>query len=778
MISRKTERPTIGIMLGDVESYYTIELFKGFYSCAREEEVNVVFMAGPQIPQYCSDILNYNMDGNYNYQFDSIYDYVDFMKLDALIVATGSISYYHHDYDRERFLKKHAKVPYLLMQDVSEEDKYLITDNYAGMRACIEHLAKDHGYKKICFLGGPKVNQEAKERLAAYRDVMAECGYEVTDTMIQHGNYTELVEDLVTLLLDENPGVEAIACANDNMAKACYNVCNQRNLVVGKDIAITGFDDVDMAKKVDPPLTSVSQRSFQFSYTVLKKAIALCKGEEITSGRVQPFLVKRSSCGCCAGSNMRDSGVTAEKLDRYIKKNIQKASAVLLEPLPYEKDKRRFAGMIEDYFNYVKQAVLEENKENFNIDFLFNILEEFLNYPHITDISLAMHFTEPVQVLAARTKNVAAKEQLAYIASATSQFMYTSINRKMEEDMISMNRKAWFVPSFTRDLNHRGLRDDLRAVTRPVMERLRSMNVKSCYICLFDEPVIYEENLAFKIPKEMYLSAYYNADGMVCYAKAESPRVTAENGVSSFLPESETAILTSFILFSGEKQYGILFCDVEQKDMSFLQICGIQLGSLLSYLHLNWAEQDSYQELQKSLRVIREKNSILSFISEYDDLSQLLNRRGFMEKTLSCCEENDGRKAYLVFCDLDHLKEINDVFGHGAGDFAIKEAADRLTKVLPKGAIIARIGGDEFVAVVLSEMPGFKEALRQALKEEGDRFNANEELPYYVDISVGISDFYCEPQIAVSELLERSDQLLYEEKKKRRTTIRKYEDRV
>lgn len=47
-------RPTIGIMLGDVESDYTVELVRGFYSCAREENVNIVFMLGPQIPQYCS----------------------------------------------------------------------------------------------------------------------------------------------------------------------------------------------------------------------------------------------------------------------------------------------------------------------------------------------------------------------------------------------------------------------------------------------------------------------------------------------------------------------------------------------------------------------------------------------------------------------------------------------------------------------------------------------------------------------------------------------------
>ena len=113
MRKEKDRRPTIGIMLGDVESDYTRELLEGFYACAREEDVNLIFLAGPQIPQYCADILAYNLEGNYNYQFDTIYDYVHFMNLDALIVATGSISYYYHNYDRKSFLESFAKVPYL-----------------------------------------------------------------------------------------------------------------------------------------------------------------------------------------------------------------------------------------------------------------------------------------------------------------------------------------------------------------------------------------------------------------------------------------------------------------------------------------------------------------------------------------------------------------------------------------------------------------------------------------------------------------------------------------
>ena len=99
-------------------------------------------------------------------------------------------------------------------------------------------------------------------------------------------NYSELVTEQVEYILDHNPELEAIAFANDNRAKAGYRVCAARNLLVGYDIAITGFDDIDHAKTMEPPLTSVSHSSFQFSYQTLQNALMLCQGKKLQSCRM------------------------------------------------------------------------------------------------------------------------------------------------------------------------------------------------------------------------------------------------------------------------------------------------------------------------------------------------------------------------------------------------------------------------------------------------------------------------------------------------------------
>lgn len=122
---------------------------------------------------------------------------------------------------------------------------------------------------------------------------------------------------------------------------------------------------------------------------------------------------------------------------------------------------------------------------------------------------------------------------------------------------------------------------------------------------------------------------------------------------------------------------------------------------------------------------------------------------------------------------MDHLKEINDCFSHLAGDFALRTVSERLRKCLPKDAITARLGGDEFVSFILTDIPDFKEQLLKNLKAESDAFNAVCDKPFYVEISVGIYDFYCNPQMDLTDILKHSDAILYEEKAKRRSSIKK-----
>ncbi|WP_117194941.1 GGDEF domain-containing protein [Rhizobium terrae] len=101
--------------------------------------------------------------------------------------------------------------------------------------------------------------------------------------------------------------------------------------------------------------------------------------------------------------------------------------------------------------------------------------------------------------------------------------------------------------------------------------------------------------------------------------------------------------------------------------------------------------------------------------AEHDPLTDLLNRRGFERATPDFARDAFPSGAVLV-CDIDHFKLVNDLFGHAAGDSVIVGLAKVLRDGLPKEALAARFGGEEFVAflpgVTLAEAGVLANAIR------------------------------------------------------------------
>ena len=85
-----------------------------------------------------------------------------------------------------------------------------------------------------------------------------------------------------------------------------------------------------------------------------------------------------------------------------------------------------------------------------------------------------------------------------------------------------------------------------------------------------------------------------------------------------------------FLLFSGEKQYGLLACDIQQEEFPFFYVISLQIGLALHYLEISKAEAARRLEMSRDMEEIKEKNRVLGIISEYDELTGLLNLRGFI----------------------------------------------------------------------------------------------------------------------------------------------------
>lgn len=109
-----------------------------------------------------------------------------------------------------------------------------------------------------------------------------------------------------------------------------------------------------------------------------------------------------------------------------------------------------------------------------------------------------------------------------------------------------------------------------------------------------------------------------------------------------------------------------------------------------------------------SIRDLRERLRREAEIRELafnDQLSGLANRESFQRELLASLARGGGEHTAVILFDLDEFKDVNDQFGHGAGDTVIVETAKRLKALAPKGGLAARLGGDEFALLTGPTLP-------------------------------------------------------------------------
>jgi diguanylate cyclase (GGDEF)-like protein len=154
-----------------------------------------------------------------------------------------------------------------------------------------------------------------------------------------------------------------------------------------------------------------------------------------------------------------------------------------------------------------------------------------------------------------------------------------------------------------------------------------------------------------------------------------------------------------------------------------------------------------------------------------DDLTGLYNRRGFftIAEQIIKMARRQKNTIYLLYADLDNLKDINDSLGHHYGDTALTDLANILRNNFRESDIIARIGGDEFVVFPMANEGDDTENIIERLYRAIDLYNTQQNRPYTLSISVGTACFNPERPCPADQLLAQADLAMYAQKKQIRT---------
>lgn len=642
---------TVGVLIGNAHSDHPKELMRGIHDAAEKKDINIAFFLGTQSTSYYRELVKDSED--YDYQYNTIYDYAMLAQVDVLIIAYGSLCIFQRGQNKDAFLGKFAGVPYVILEDVAGDQQgvHLIADNYDGIRQCVEHLILKHNSQHICFLSGPLDNRDAEERLLSYRETMQRNGREVTEDMIAYGDYSEYVERQVELLLKRNPQADAIVSANDAMTVAIYRVCAKRGLKIGKDIAVTGFDNIHMSEYKKPPLTTVTQDGYRMGALAFQKACHIIEKKMEVSERIPVEFICRESCGC----------------------------------------KRQGT-------EYIGKKEAKDLKDT---------IEELRVFQHM----------------------------------------------------------AWMGPFVMRDLMQES-NDEKQFFTKAV-KAMRSVGAQRVLIYMLKKPLEYTKGSEWKRPAKISLAASYLNGRITTYTQKERPLISERHRLFDHNDKSgKPFIYMNFLLFEGARQYGILTVEIEPEAIPYFYLMSLQLGTSLRFYEMSRKERIAKRNL-------KEKNKVLSLIAGYDELTGIYNRRGIMENAMEFNRVYHGKQAYFMIGDLDHLKQINDLYGHPEGDNTIRVVANILKEILGSYGDVGRIGGDEFVAIVSKDCKIDKEALVEKIYKRCEEYNLGSGKPYYVNLSIGMAEFTCGEQFDFKEMIKSADEFLYQAKRERRKSVDK-----
>ena len=276
----------------------------------------------------------------------------------------------------------------------------------------------------------------------------------------------------------------------------------------------------------------------------------------------------------------------------------------------------------------------------------------------------------------------------------------------------------------------------------------------------FKEVQIIDSEQEFVLPDQVELHMFYTEINNTEFFR---PGLTVNPHEKIFSARTMEDISGIFLLnpiFMGEANYGYMLCRIKENKFAdynvYLKIIMNAVAQAYEYT----------SKLQEGRNLEREKSD-LAIQSRMDELTGILNRRGFIEQgqaALDLLQETDT-SGVIFFADMDGLKKINDTWGHQMGDKAIMLQARVLKDIFRSSDVVGRLSGDEFGVVALGMKMNYVENTRLKIDMLCKKVSIENQLPFTLSISLGAVDL--QKSSVLKQLLSEADKELYVEKKKK-----------
>jgi diguanylate cyclase (GGDEF)-like protein len=556
----------------------------------------------------------------------------------------------------------------------------ILPDNHTSMRAAVRHLI-EHGHRRIAFAGFLG-QADLRERYEGYLAAMLEAGLDVDPALLfeSPANFELEGEELGKRILAAGTPCTAVVAGTDRLALGILLALKNAGLSVPRDLALVGFDDIERAQLVDPPLTTVRQNFGLVTATATATLLDhLLNGTPLPSlVRVPTAFVRRQSCGCSAEYPVVTiaAHASAEAAEEELAAALREVAARdrFGEGADAWPGARKIAALLrlvergratlaDHDLNALWSDFLEGHRDAASIDQVLTVLEE-----HV------------------RAWPVDARVEQA-LSSALRQLRVALIRnwRRLE---IERNRFYESVAESNAKINH------ALATWRPSegMDLSWLRFTRASYACLglWSQP-------SEGGPRSLEITGEYvshrTSDSL--QGSSHVPAQFPPRRIAELVGDgTQRHVLTMVPVKSGAREQGVLAiaAPVEVELLDRVGNAG------------DWATQVA-AALERA-----EIDQKLRRHAFHDALTGLPNRAFLLQKLEELVLERPERSFAVLFLDLDDFKKINDSKGHSAGDQLLVGIAGRLERALGAGVTIARVGGDEF-GVVVPHVAGLDDVL-------------------------------------------------------------------
>ena len=580
--------PTFALMVTRLDGWYQSQVWHGASSAARLLGVRLVGLVGSAYddPETRGGPVE-------------IFHLARMREIDGYLIPTGALCNFTGPAPVLHLLKVLPHRPMVSLGLALPGMASVVPDG-GGMDAIAHHLVGAHSLRRFGFIGGQPSNADARRRWEDWTRTLAQYGIAQDPNLVETGDFTaESGRDAADRLLGRARMPEAIVCANDAMALGVRKALSSRGLRIPHDVLLTGYDDIEEARTMVPPLTTVKAGAYQVAFRSVEMLLDLHRGGVPRQETTPTDIALRRSCGCHAGA-----ATTSVP-------HLLAESSGVLPPLALR--------------HILSKS---DTKEAF-----LNRLEETLDSAEYAEIDL---WEENLLQAARPNPPPEASSALMAAEALVSQARHSLDTRRRQSLQYLMRVQFQAIQTLTYDIPRAELAERIVDALQPFAEnRLRLLLFKSDFSSI---PL----SEGFAKPFTIAIDTYQGRVG--------------PPGHDLLLPREDRlgGTWATLSLSLGNEQFGVVQVRDWNSNELFLESLRLSLTMLLSGI------QKAAMETQIREELVR--------LSRRDDLTGLLNRRGLLEQgaILVRAAQRGQLRIGVVLCDLDGLKEINDIHGHAS----------------------------------------------------------------------------------------------------------------